>query len=60
MSADPLTVAARYVEIGRPELALQTLSALDGDTATHPYALTLRGRALCEMERFDDATRQAV
>ena len=22
MSADPLTVAARYVEIGRPELAL--------------------------------------
>lgn len=59
MSADPLTVAARYVEIGRPELALQTLSALDGDTATHPYALLLRGRALCEMERFDDATRAA-
>ena len=59
MSADPLTVAARYVEIGRPELALQTLAGLDGDTAAHPYALLLRGRALCEMERFDDAAQAA-
>jgi len=59
MSADPLTVAARYVEIGRPELALRALAGLDGDTAAHPYALLLRGRALCEMERFDDAAQAA-
>ena len=52
----PLAVAARYVEIGRPELALQALAGLDADPRRTPTRWRLRGcGAAATMKRFDDA-----
>jgi tetratricopeptide (TPR) repeat protein len=54
-----LDVARRYLEIGRPEHALASLSALDAAEAFSAEAARLRVHALLELEDFDRAAEQA-
>ena len=54
-----LAAAERYVEIGRPERALEVLAGLDGETAGDPRAQVLRVYALYGTERYGDAWRAA-
>ena len=58
MSAE-LRTARRYIEIGRPEQALATLSSLDSETATTTEARSLRGFAFLGIEDFDRAAESA-
>jgi tetratricopeptide (TPR) repeat protein len=54
-----LQAAQRYIEIGRPEQALQSLAALDGETAASSEAHCLRGFALLGIEDYDGAAESA-
>jgi tetratricopeptide (TPR) repeat protein len=58
MSAE-LQAARRYIEIGRPEQALASLSALDSETAATGEARRLRGFAFLGVEDFDRAAGEA-
>jgi tetratricopeptide (TPR) repeat protein len=59
MTDTELQVARRYIEIGRPEQALASLSALDSDAATTSEARRLRGFAFLGIEDFDRAADEA-
>lgn len=50
-----LQSARRYLEVGRPEDALQALSALDGESAASPQAIELRGSAHLALNASDTA-----
>jgi tetratricopeptide (TPR) repeat protein len=50
--ATGLAAAERFIEIGRPDRALEILAGLDADTAAEPRARLLRGFALYGAERF--------
>jgi tetratricopeptide (TPR) repeat protein len=54
-----LQAARRYIEIGRPEQALASLSALDSDTAATTEARRLRGFAFLGVENFERAAEEA-
>ena len=54
-----LEAARRYIEIGRPQQALESLSGLDGETATTIDARRLRGYAFLGIQRFDRAALEA-
>jgi tetratricopeptide (TPR) repeat protein len=54
-----LQAARRYIEIGRPEQALATLSSLDAEAATTTEARSLRGFAFLGVEDFDRAAEAA-
>ena len=58
MSAE-LQTARRYIEIGRPEQALATLSSVDSETASTTEARSLRGFAFLGIEDFDRAAEAA-
>jgi predicted Zn-dependent protease len=49
------TMAAHWVQIERPEQALETLGGLSGDAAVSVRAAILRGAALHALERYDEA-----
>ncbi len=59
MSAGAIEAARRYIEIGRPQQALEWLAALDSDQATRSEARRLRGYALLAMKDFDGAAEAA-
>lgn len=59
MSATALQAARRYIEIGRPEQALQQLSGLDSETAATGEAHRLRGFAFLGIKDFDRAAEEA-
>jgi len=50
-----LASAERYIEVGRPERALAVLADLDGETAVSGRARGLRGWALMDLERSEEA-----
>ena len=52
--APSLAAAERFIEIGRPDRALEILAGLDAETAAEPRARLLRGFALYGAERFTD------
>jgi tetratricopeptide (TPR) repeat protein len=54
-----LEAARRYIEIGRPQQALASLSALDAETAATSEARRLRGFAFLGIEDFDRAAEEA-
>jgi tetratricopeptide (TPR) repeat protein len=54
-----LEAARRYIEIGRPEQALASLSALDSDSAATSGARRLRGFAFLGVEDFERAAEEA-
>jgi tetratricopeptide (TPR) repeat protein len=54
-----LQAARRYIEIGRPEQALASLSMLDSETAATGEARRLRGFAFLGVEDFDRAAEEA-
>jgi tetratricopeptide (TPR) repeat protein len=58
--APTLAAAERFIEIGRPERALELLAGLDADTAATPQARLLYGYALFGAERFTDAATEAA
>lgn len=51
--------ARRYVDIGRPQQALEALGELGSDEADGPDARSLRGHALYLLEDFEDAAEAA-
>jgi tetratricopeptide (TPR) repeat protein len=55
----PLHAAQRYIEIGRPEQALASLSTLDSEAAATSEARRLRGFAFLGIEDFDRAADEA-
>ena len=55
-----LAAAERFIEIGRPERALELLAGLDGETAGDPRARLLRAFALYGAERYSDAIDAAA
>jgi tetratricopeptide (TPR) repeat protein len=60
MTADTaLEAARRYIEIGRPERALESLSALDSEAAASAEARRLRGYAFYGIEDFERAALSA-
>jgi predicted Zn-dependent protease len=59
MNAIAIEAARRYIEIGLPERALESLSQLDLDEDIGAVGLCLRGSALLAMERYDDAAATA-
>jgi tetratricopeptide (TPR) repeat protein len=59
VKAIAIEAARRYIQIGRPERALESLSRLDLDETIGGEALLLRGYALLAMERYDDAADAA-
>jgi tetratricopeptide (TPR) repeat protein len=54
-----LEAARRYIQIGRPERALESLATLDSELATDPEARRLRGYALLALDDFDGAADAA-
>jgi tetratricopeptide (TPR) repeat protein len=63
MNATAIDAARRYIEIGRPERALESLATLESDQATGAEALRLRGYALYGMKDFEgaaDAAREGL
>jgi tetratricopeptide (TPR) repeat protein len=60
MSATALQAARRYIEIGRPEQALTSLSTLDSESAATSEARRLRGFAFLGVEDFDRAADEAA
>ena len=54
-----LQAARRYIKIGRPEMALQSLATLDGETAATPEAHQLRGFAFVGTEEYERAAEEA-
>lgn len=54
-----LAAAQRYIQIGRPEQALDSLAELTSDAAMSDRATLLRGYALLGAERNDDAAEVA-
>jgi tetratricopeptide (TPR) repeat protein len=54
-----LQAARRYIEIGRPQQALQSLASLDGETAATAEAHRLRGFAFVGIEQFERAAEEA-
>ena len=54
-----LALAEHYVEIGRPERALEALAELGSDGVEDPHAWFVRAHALLELERFADAADAA-
>lgn len=58
--APGLAAAERFIEIGRPERALEILAGLDAETAGEPSAVLLRGFALYGAERFGEAAGVAA
>jgi tetratricopeptide (TPR) repeat protein len=59
MSTTAIEAARRYIQIGRPERALESLTALDSDQASGGEALRLRGYALLALEDLDAAAEAA-
>ena len=59
MSDTALQAARRYIEIGRHQQALASLSQLDSDTAATTEARRLRGFAFFGIEEFDRAAEEA-
>jgi predicted Zn-dependent protease len=59
MSAAALQAAQRYIEIGRPERALESLGELDGELAGTSHARRLRGYALYALEDHAGAAEAA-
>jgi tetratricopeptide (TPR) repeat protein len=58
-SATALEAARRYIEIGRPEQALQSLAALDSEAAASAEARRLRGYAFLGVEDYERAAEAA-
>jgi tetratricopeptide (TPR) repeat protein len=54
-----LQAARRYIEIGRPQQALASLSSLDSEEAASAEAHRLRGFAFLGVEDFDRAAEEA-
>ena len=59
MSATALEAARRYIEIGRPRQALESLASLDSASADSLDARRLRGFAFYGLEDFDRAAEAA-
>lgn len=54
-----LSLASHYLEVDRPEQALETLSGLGGRALEEPEFWELQAQALLDLDRFDDARRAA-
>jgi tetratricopeptide (TPR) repeat protein len=59
MSTTAIEAARRYIQIGRPQRALESLAALESDEASGGEALRLRGYALLALEDYDGAVDAA-
>ena len=59
MTENGLALAQRYIQVGQPDRALETLARLDETAAAAPEARWLRGFALYGAERFTDAAESA-
>jgi tetratricopeptide (TPR) repeat protein len=59
MNTTAIEAARRYIQIGRPERALETLATLDSDEAAGSEARRLRGYALLAVEDYDGAAEAA-
>jgi tetratricopeptide (TPR) repeat protein len=59
MSTTAIEAARRYIEIGRPERALESLAALDSEQGTTSEARRLRGYALLALKDYDGAAEAA-
>jgi tetratricopeptide (TPR) repeat protein len=60
MSATALQAARRYIEIGRPEQALASLSTLDSEYASTTEARGVRGFAFLGVEEYARAAEEAA
>ena len=60
MSATALQAAHRYIEVGRPERALEALAGLDSELAATSDARRRRGYAFLALEQFDRAADAAA
>lgn len=59
MTENGLALAQRYIQVGRPDRALEALAQLDETAAAAPEARWLRGFALYGAERYADAAESA-
>jgi tetratricopeptide (TPR) repeat protein len=59
VSTSAIEAARRYIEIGRPERALESLAALDSEQGTTSEARRLRGYALLAIKDYDRAVEAA-
>jgi predicted Zn-dependent protease len=64
MTAEPGTSARQlawhYLQVDQPQRALQELSRLGGEDLEHPDVWQVRGWALIELDRYDEAGRVAA